>query len=421
MKRVSEFLAQSASFAKDRSGSMAVLSAAAIFGVALAAGSALDFSRVAHTKSVISDALDAAILAAGNDLSNGKPVNAELRENFENFFHSNINLRAPLAGDYSVVEFSVDEDTGEIHGKVSGEIEMTLMKFAGYDTMTLETEATAIFSSSDVEIAMMLDVTGSMRGSKINSLRLAASDAVNILMPDPDTQGVRIGLVPYSWSVNAGSYASTATNGAATTGCVTERMGAEAFSDESALVAPVGADNRAAGKCPNQGILPLSDNRGALITEINSMSARGYTAGHLGVAWSYYMLSEKWQDLWPNESDPADYSEDVRKVAVLMTDGEFNTFYDGTSGQAWGPYVNESSTRAEDICDDMKAPKAGEPGIIVYSVAFQAPSAAEATLRECASPDTATETYYFSANSEQELRNAFRAIAGSIKTLRLAK
>ncbi len=421
MKRLSEVLTQFTRFKENRSGSMAVLTATALVAVALAAGSALDFSRVAHTKTVISDALDAAILAAGNDLSQGRAVNAEFRQDFEEFFHANIDLRASIAGNYSVVEFSVDEDTGEIHGKVSGEIEMTLMKFAGYETMTLETEATAIFSNSDVEIAMMLDVTGSMGGSKINSLRLAATDAVNILLPEPDTQGVRIGLVPYSWSVNAGNYADDVTANASDK-CVTERAGVEAYSDVSALVVPVGADSRAvdADKCPDLEILPLTDRENTLKNKISQLSAGGYTAGHLGVAWSYYMLSEKWQDLWPSASDPADYSEDVRKVAVLMTDGEFNTFYDETSGNPWGPYVDESSDHAEAICADMKAPKAGEPGITIYSVAFQAPSAAEATLRECASADTATETYYYSASSEQELREAFRAIAGSIKTLRLS-
>jgi len=404
------------------SGSVVTLFVFSFMAFALSAGAVLDVTRINRLKSVMADALDAAILAAGNDLSNGMSVNAEFRQNFENFFYANVIPRAGGGTNFSITSFSADEATGEISATVSGDLEMTLMKFAGYNTMTFETGAAGVFSNTDVEIAMMLDVTGSMRpNGKLNALKLAATDAINILMPQSGTQGIRIGLVPYSYSVNAGNYAYPATAGGSTSFCVTERGGAEAFTDASHLVQPVGADARAI--CPSGRIQPLTDNKSNLISDIGRLRAEGYTAGHLGIAWSYYMLSENWQPLWPAASDPAPYSEDVRKVAILMTDGIFNTYYDGTDPelQAWGPYADQSDAASIALCNDMKAQKAGEPGITVYAVAFQAPAAAEATLRACANPDTATEIYYYSASSAQELRTAFRAIAGSIKSLRLTQ
>ena len=121
------------------------------------------------------------------------------------------------------------------------------------------------------------------------------------------------------------------------------------------------------------------------------------------------------------ESDPAQYSDDVRKIAILMTDGEFNTFFHGTQGNAFGPHETLSSSLARDLCTDMKALKNGNPGITIYSVAFQAPLSARETLKDCANEDTANQTFYYSADSNEELRNAFRSIASSIQTLRISK
>jgi len=68
-----------------------------------------------------------------------------------------------------------------------------------------------------------------------------------------------------------------------------------------------------------------------------------------------------------------------------MTDGEFNTFYHGTTvGNDPASAFNrsdESNELAIELCDDMKAPRRGADGITVYSIAFQAPESAEETLR----------------------------------------
>ena len=433
-------------FCEDRSGNMFIIAGLTAFAVFSCAGAAVDFTRISSTKSKMTNALDAAVLATGVDLSKGETDIDELRATFEDFFYANIAGANGNREDYRIVAFNADSETGEVSAKAENHLEMTLMRIAGRDAYTVSAEAAGRFDQTDIEVAMMLDVTGSMRGSKISDLKLAATDAVDILIPDDKRRGVRIGLVPYASSVNAGKHfapevtaggeleVAGAGGGLATPGfnvptdsCVTGRGGRDAATDASYKDAPLGSDrrtvqaDRASLRCPKATIQALTSDRAELKRQIGKYRAEGYTAGHLGVAWSYYLLSENWQPLYRTENRPAAYSAGVRKIAILMTDGEFNTAFEGIGGNPFGRNVAASNDRAKALCDDMKARKSGNPGITVYAIAFKAPSSAEATLRACANEDTERTTFYYSADSGEELRKAFREIAASISNLRISR
>lgn len=94
----------------------------------------------------------------------------------------------------------------------------------------------------------------------------------------------------------------------------------------------------------------------------------------------------------------------LRKITVLMTDGEYNREYNGDS----------STDQARAICANMKS-----AGIEVYAVGFEIEPSGEAdtTMSQCAtSPD-----HYYNASSGDALRSAFRDIALKISTLRIAE
>ena len=76
------------------------------------------------------------------------------------------------------------------------------------------------------------------------------------------------------------------------------------------------------------------------------MAASGSTAGHIGTAWGWYMISPTFSYLWPTASQPAAYGEDhLFKIVILMTDGEFNTFYcNGVISQD-SPHISGYSDR----------------------------------------------------------------------------
>lgn len=453
MKAAHSYLKKLQDFRNDTSGSIFVLTALMLFVIFLSSGAAIDYTRMVSKKTKMDAALDAAILATGIELSQGVTDANQLRQTFENFFLANVQTAGDFGAldngsGFQIVSFSADPDTGAVSGEVASSIDATLMQLAGYDELDISSDASSVFEQTDVEVAMMLDVTGSMGGQKIRDLRAAATDAVDILLPNTNTRGVRIGLVPYASSINAGGFATRVTRGNETTvagggfvssinvptnNCVSGRGGRDAVTDAYSQNSPLGSDSRTVNgaltpvrrKCPIATVQPLTNDRAELKRQIQNYIADGYTAGHLGIAWSYYLLSENWQPLFNSSNKPADYSPDVQKIAILMTDGEFNTAFEGIPGGGNNaPFnnsnsVNVSNTRAVQLCDDMKRLKSGNPGIIIYSIAFQAPTSAEATLRDCANTDTVDTTYYYSASNGQQLREAFRAIAASIGNLRI--
>ncbi|MBY9065568.1 hypothetical protein K1X12_01580 [Hyphomonas sp. WL0036] len=173
----------------------------------------------------------------------------------------------------------------------------------------------------------------------------------------------------------------------------------------------VGAYEGRHGTCMPSGPVPLTDDKIALKAHINSLVAEGGTAGHLGIAWGWYLVSPEWASIWPVASAPLPYREpQTSKAVILMTDGDFNIEH---------PTATKSSFRQSmDLCDSMKA---SSRRIQIYTVGFQVPSGVQRTgdgrtiLEYCAT----SPAHAFNADNGEELIEAYRAIARSISDLRL--
>ncbi len=173
----------------------------------------------------------------------------------------------------------------------------------------------------------------------------------------------------------------------------------------------VGAYQGRHGTCMPSGPVPLTDDKAALKAHVNALIAEGGTAGHLGIAWGWYLVSPEWAGIWPEASEPLPYLEpQTSKAIILMTDGEFNVHHP-TSGKT-------SFAQSMDLCDAMKA---STRRIQIYTVGFQVPGNAERTgdgrtiLEYCAT----SPSHVFSAASGEELLQVYRNIARSISELRL--
>jgi Flp pilus assembly protein TadG len=380
-----------------------------VFGLMLvvlmfAAGAALDIGRVLHTRSGLATAADAAALAAGRALSDGNRTDAEIRDVANAFFKENL-AGAQTFGDVGSLDVAIDREQGRVKIDVSATVPMTLSRVAGFNSMDVPVVSESATSSRDIELAMVLDVTGSMQGSKISDLRAAASDLVHQIIPDQGRNGrARIALAPYAASVNAGSYFNAVTGKKTGTGCVFERSGSARFAEDAPRAGSyLGYDKDVV--CPSAAVQPLTENKRTLMSQIGALRANGQTAGHIGTAWGWYLLSPLWSSLWPSDGKPADYNADkTLKAVLLMTDGEFNTQYVSANGS--------SSTQAKALCQNMK-----DAGVEVYTVGFMAGSAAEKMLRECAS----SPAHYFTASNGAALSAAFRTIGRSLTDLHLTQ
>ncbi|MEL7130579.1 MAG: hypothetical protein AAGK23_13635, partial [Pseudomonadota bacterium] len=169
---------------------------------------------------------------------------------------------------------------------------------------------------------------------------------------------------------------------------------------------------RRSNQCRSEGRpLPLTNNTSALNSYIRNMRASNGTAGHLGIAWGWYLLSPRWSGIWPSVSRPLEYDEeDTAKAMILMTDGDFNDQH---------PFAADGSTElAARYCDRIRE----DTNITVFTVGFQVPNnvatvgnTGQTILQYCATRPE----FQFDASNAQELSDAYNNIAATISDLRI--
>jgi Putative Flp pilus-assembly TadE/G-like len=321
-----------------------------------------------------------------------------------------------------------------------------------------------------IETSFMLDITGSMGGQSLTDMKNAAKNAINILVwTDQSQQTSKVAVVPFSADVRmptvqayeaaTGRTAVNATKqvygynfgASAANLCTGERQGADRYLDTapSSSSRPIATwkyiNNNpvTSATCvidSSAAVQPLTNDKTVLNNLINSLDAGGSTAGHIGTMWAWYMLSPNFKHLWDTANQPGNYDtnynintgvgdlskQKLKKFAVLMTDGDYNTEY--TSNGILDSYFGESpandtaSKQATETCTNMKA-----KGIEVFTVAFAHDSglgtSAQNVLKNCATklPGVANDTsHYYLATDGNALNNAFKDIALKISRIRVS-
>lgn len=411
-------------FMRDQGGSIAIISGVAFICLCIASAIAIDSSRAINVNSKLQSALDAAALASAKILDDETMNDADVRAVALAYFNAHraqITMNNLTIGTLAT---AIDRGSSTVRLSVSASLQSMFGSLAGMSsTIALNPESETTYKSKKIEISLVLDITGSMNSSgKIAGLKVAAKDLVDVLFAtNPNRGGIRISLVPYSASVNAGSYKAAVTGGGGSDNCVVERLGVNQATDEAvASGGYLGTSTSALNSnysCPVAPIEPLLDladsaERNAFEDRIDGLSPSGGTAGHTGLAWGWYMLSDQWASLWPSARRPKPASPDIVKAIILMTDGEFNTSYGSTNINSVDPLAAESSpNQALALCEAIKT---GSDGIKLYTVGFQAPVAAESMLRSCSG-----DANFFDASSTGDLIASFREIAERLTNLRV--
>jgi Flp pilus assembly protein TadG len=396
-------------FCGCRRGAVAPLFGLLVLVILIFVGISVDGARATRVASTARDALDAAALAAAKQLRLENPSDAELTRTVTNYFNNNFK-EARAAASVEKITVASDRAINSIHLVVDLKVPATLSALLGKSYMSIKIKSDAVFDVKNVEVSMMLDLSGSMAGNKLRDLKAAAGDLVNIMLPQDKPHDNKIAIAPFATAVNAGDLAGAISTGVDARGrsmsgrwttCVTERPGAFAFSERSASTVKL---HRKSSSCPSSEVVPLSNDVEELHDEIDDMQANGMTAGHLGIAWAWYLLSPDWSDVLPDRSAPAAYSDQtVRKVALIMTDGMFNTSYENANGN--------SVTQARALCDNMKS-----AGITIFTVGFQVPEEVLPTLEHCAT----SPKHHYTAEDGAQLRRTFQDIANRLNGLRLS-
>lgn len=436
------------SLSRSENGNISVLMAIGMLGVILVCGGAIDYARVVTARTQLAAAVDSAALQAGtssiNDMARlEKLARDSVLRNYSEEQHGRI------------IAFSLTRTSSEIDLSVTAEFQTSFMKLASIDTINLPVSAEVTRSGNNLEVSLVLDTTGSMSGNKLRSLKTAARNFVDTVVWDNQSQFYsKVALVPYSVGVNLGSRASEArgsiSSGTCTSpgcasyrfrnsnrqnrtlsisSCVSERTGTHAFKDTPPSSALVGRNYASPNNpCLNAELIPLTPNKTALKSAIEALDARGSTAGQIGIAWGWYALSKDF-GMWSGNSTPAAYTaEKVSKIAVIMTDGEFNTSYCNgviakSSGNGSGSGDDkidcnatngDATPQAEQLCTAMKA-----KGITIYTVGFDIDDDETAieVMTNCAS----SANHAYLAATDAELQTAFREIGRKVTQLRISK
>ncbi len=455
----------------DTRGGVAIIFGLTIFVLFGMIGLAVDYARFVNARTQTIEATDAAVLAGARALQANGGDQAAAVKVAETYYQQATKNRINLVPKSDSIDFTVTDGGTAVITKGNAKIATPFMHLV---FGPLSSQATALpllradgsdyskavlavggNGQTSLEVSMMLDITGSMAGQKLTDMKDAASDLVNIVVWEDQSKFYsKIAIVPFAYDVRLPTSAFTRASGVTPTNsnpstCVVERAGSNRYTD----TAP-GANNYVLvdrvtkttsttknGKTTttttyeptcdlstNEAVLPLTSDKSALLDKINILQTEGSTAGHIGSAWAWYMLSPKWGSLWDDSSSrPAAYGTDnLKKIAILMTDGEYNTTYTA-NGTAVAEKINGtkvtctgsvntacSASQAVSQCSAMKA-----QGIEVYTVGFQLGGSQLAinTLQSCAT-DT---NHFYNSSTGDALKAAFRDIALKISTLYLSQ
>lgn len=429
-----------ARFVSHEGGNFTLVFAAALTSLMMSAGFAANYAQLSLIRSNLLATVDGAVTSTARDITTGKIDLDQAGEMVRVFIDANGGSAFVDTDAIRLDDLEINRIANTVSAKVSIDVDILFPFFGNANTTEVAVESKAVYSDKDIEVAMMLDITGSMRGRKLHDLQSAAKIAAYAFVggQDIDNPRVRVAIIPYANAVNVGSLAPVvvynetgfttgeppATDdpvlaGIGTDDCATERKGSRQFTDDGPDLAKVNRDYRL-DFCPEPELMPLTADYDQLEATIDSFRADGYTAGHIGIQWSWYMLSHEWADYLPASAEPAKRNDPkVAKYAILMTDGEFNTaFADVPRGEATaGRQAFRSRNKAERLCMEMK-----KDGIEVFTVGFDLDSAnARGVLRKCASKDYGSVQHYFEAGDGADLEAAFLEIAANIERLALVK
>jgi Flp pilus assembly protein TadG len=325
----------------------------------------------------------------------------------------------PYAGDPNAVEIVVSKRLPLLFSSYF----LTDNKTITARSVALQSSATATAPRRHIEVALMVDVSLSMAGpsdipgvTKLQALQEATRRVVDVVVrSDQEPYSTRVAIVPYGSAVSVGDayFGKISNTKHASSTAVIERTGPSAFTDDppgpGSYFDPfrygrhMAAGGRVAEKTTSilktPALHPLSSDKEELKRAIDSFTAGGRTAGHIGLAWAWNVLSPKWSHVWGNGNSPTSYDGDTSyKVAVLLSDFDMTVTYSPANGPA--------SEQALTLCTKMK-----QAGITIYTVGYRVPAkpAALRLWRGCASDADKV----FAASTAEDLISMFSAIAQS--------
>lgn len=202
--RVQPLKAKISRFMRDKRGQVALIWALCGSSLLALAGLGVDFQMAQVARERLLNAADGAALVAERLIA--RPL-AERQAAAEAFFRANL----ANTSFQNTAKFSLTPKTGGGHRtEVSAEVTTLFGGLVNKRTLTVSAAAEAMSGGGLIEVALVLDNTGSM-AADMPALRTSAEDLVNTMFANARNVGdVKMAVVPFVAQVNVGAgYASS--------------------------------------------------------------------------------------------------------------------------------------------------------------------------------------------------------------------
>jgi Flp pilus assembly protein TadG len=384
---------------RNEAGNVAMMFGLAIVPILGLAGGAVDLSRRASVEGQLQAAADVAALAAARSIQSGQHSSdddwAERRaaaaaagaRMFETNFAARVEGIAP--------DPDVDVDEFKVSVAADVDVPTSLLTVLGIRSFKAKAFAEVVIPSAvEIEIALVLDYSGSMQeNDKYVRMTSAAQAFIDKIAAERRTT-TKVGIVPFSEyvlaTVRGRDVRGTplADSGDSVTACLLNRDHPYSTSGETPYPAveasrwPALATGDAACQPYVTGSLnlfDLSDDFTGLSNALSDMRPTGLTNIALATEMGWHLLSP--EEPFDTAGSPTS-DRPLMKVVILLTDGMQTVEAMGPSGDVSVAAANEGTL---ELCNNMEA-----AGLRVFTIAYDLDDpAARTLLTECASANGA--------------------------------
>jgi Flp pilus assembly protein TadG len=415
-------------FRSDRSGNIAILFTLGLVPIVGGVGAAVDYSHANSVKVAMQAAVDSTALMLSKEVANLST--ADIEKKADSYFKAMLNR--PEAKNVSVTPtYSAAKKTLKLAS--SGTVKTDFLGIIGIKKIKVHATSTVAWGGNKLEVALVLDNTGSMSTSGKMTALLDATDKFLSVMQKaaPQPGDVKIAIVPFDYQVNVGvanadkswiDWSLLSKNGAyggpsghrdddddtrdddnndkaavsAWNGCVIDRAQPNDVLDTAPTANS--ATWYPAVNCNLAPMQPLTSDFNLLRDMAKKMKAVGKTNLTIGLAWGWHALTPSAP--LTQASLPA---KNIGKYLIFMTDG-LNT------QNRWSTSAKAIDDRTRQICTAIK-----KSGVQIYTIRMLEGNAS--LLRDCASHSS----FYFDVTQASQLTEVFTKIAGELSKLRISK
>jgi len=446
-----------------------VIFAVVLLPMLLTVGAAVDYSSAMRMRTNLTSSLDSAALSVAVAKTSGQNVNltdAALTQAVQKALQGALGQYSTNA---NITPTATIDGSGALAATAQFSVPTRIMGLVGIHSINVTAATRVAMPAGPVELAMVLDTTGSMAGAKIAALQSAATNLTNAMFSIPNAAtNVKMAVVPFtdyvnigladrnsSWLTGAQDYTTpasgscqdypnmvctggyTTVNSTCTTDGITSACSYQdcnGFTQQGTYQWCPSASTYTWYGCVGSRTLPADVGASADVADatnpvpallnyscstplqrLTNNQATVQTAINGLTAWGETYIAPAllwgWRVLSPYTpyADGAAYNSRTRKYIVLMTDG-YNTHSPNYPDHEGTDTATANNLTAQ-TCTAIKA-----KGITIFTVAFQvSDTTIKSILQSCATSSTG----YFDSTSASDLMTAFQSIGNAITQVRI--